>query len=64
MEFKFINPFSDEFLKEKELDDNIKRQNLQDNNVFIHLSYKRMKLLDKTSEELDFTTSEWNDFKI
>ena len=64
MEFKFINPFSAEFLKEKELDDNIKRQNLQDNNVFIHLSYKRMKLLEKTSEELDFTTSEWNDFKI
>ena len=64
MEFKFINPFSEEFLKEKELDDNIKRQNLQDNNVFIHLSYKRMKLLEKTSEELDFTTSEWNDFKI
>lgn len=29
MEFKFINPFSEEFLKEKDLDDNIKRQNLQ-----------------------------------
>lgn len=30
MEFKFINPFSEEFLKDKEIDDNIKRQNSND----------------------------------
>ncbi len=64
MEFKFINPFSEEFLKEKEVDDSLKLQNSNDNDVFIHLSYKRMKLLEKTSEVLDFTTPEWNDFKI
>lgn len=64
MEFKFINPFSEEFLKEKELDDSLKLQNSNDSDVFIHLSYKRMELLEKTSEEPDFTTSEWNNFEI
>lgn len=42
MEFKFINPFSEEFLKRKDLDDNIKRQNSNDSDIFIHLSYKRI----------------------
>ena len=42
MEFKFINPFSEEFLKEKELDDSLKLQNSNDSDVFIHLSYKRI----------------------
>ena len=44
MEFKFINPFSEEFLsKEKELSDNRKSQNLQDNDdALVHLSYKRL----------------------
>lgn len=45
MEFKFINPFSEEFLKkEKELSDVQKSQNLQDNDdALVHLSYKRLK---------------------
>lgn len=42
MEFIFINPFSAEFLKEKELDDSLKLQNSNDSDVFIHLSYKRI----------------------
>jgi hypothetical protein len=44
MEFKFINPFSEEFFsKEKELSDNRKSQNLQDNDdALVHLSYKRL----------------------
>lgn len=43
MELIFINPFSEEFLKEKEIDDNLKLQNSNDDNdVFIHLSYKRI----------------------
>lgn len=41
MEFKFINPFSEEFLKGKDLDDNIKCQNSNDSDIFIHLSYKK-----------------------
>lgn len=40
MEFKFINPFSKEFLKE--VDDSLKLQNSNDSDVFIHLSYKRI----------------------
>lgn len=44
MEFKFINPFSEEFFKEKEKeeDDNLKLQNSNDDDVFIHFSYKRI----------------------
>lgn len=64
MEFKFINPFSEEFLKGKDLDDNIKCQNSNDSDIFIQLSYKKMNLLEKTFEELDFTTPEWNVFEI
>lgn len=64
MEFKFINPFSEEFLKRKDLDDNIKCQNSNDSDIFIQLSYKKMNLLEKTFEELDFTTPEWNVFEI
>lgn len=40
MEFIFINPFSEEFLKE--VDDSLKLQNSNDSDVFIHLSYKRI----------------------
>lgn len=40
MEFKFINPFSVEFLKE--VDDSLKLQNSNDSDIFIHLSYKRI----------------------
>lgn len=45
MNLKFINPFSEEFLKLKELDDSLKRQNSEDKNdneAFVHLSYKRI----------------------
>ena len=42
MELIFINPFSEEFLKEKEIDDSLKLQNSNDSDVFIHLSYKRI----------------------
>ena len=40
MELIFINPFSEEFLKEK--DDSLKLQNSNDSDIFIHLSYKRI----------------------
>ena len=44
MKIDFINPFSEEFFsKEKELSDNRKSQNLQDNDdALVHLSYKRL----------------------
>ena len=43
MKIEFINPFSEEFLKEKELSDIQKSQNLQDNDdALVHLSYKRL----------------------
>ena len=43
MKIEFINPFSEEFLKEKELSDVQKSENLHDNDdAVVHLSYKRL----------------------